>query len=239
MTEDVVRDVLQAVHFNATFLDQPRILDRPYAVDGFLDLDDAELDQLRKFDHRGVGLGDAVAVHLLHGAVDVVEDIVQRRCKAGYLFRLERRDERPVQLLVDLVRNVVALVLELLHPVALFFDVLKVLDELDEQIGCGDDRSGHPVKEIKKSLVLRDHPLFNAHNDRYKVFLSGAIYGSVRVILSGREDSVKRGRFGVPAPGRARRALPGIAPPRPVAARNRYRALPPAVLTQRPSRGYS
>jgi len=103
-------------------------------------------------------------VHLLYGAVDIVEDVVQCRRETGDLFRFERCDERHVQLLEDLVRDVVSLVLELLHAGTLLFHVFIVLDELHEMIGCNDDRPGHSVEEIEKDLILRDYPLLDAHN---------------------------------------------------------------------------
>ena len=49
-------------------------------------------------------------------------------------------------------------------------DLCEVLDDLSEHIGRGDDRLGHPVEKIKKHLILRNHPLFDAHNDQYSFF---------------------------------------------------------------------
>ena len=213
MAEDVVRDVLQAVHLDASLFDQARVLDRPYAGDGLLDLDDAELDQLCQLDHRVVGLGDAVTVHLLCGAVDVVEDVVQRWSEAGDLFGLKRRDERPVQLLVDLVCDVVSPVLELFHLTALLFHVLEIFDEVDEEIGCGDDCPGHLVKKVEECLVLGDYPLLNAHDDRYKFLPSGAIYRSVMLPGKGGGRRQNGERISARSPGERINRLSGAARP--------------------------
>lgn len=62
---------------------------------------------------------------------------------------------------------------DLFHSLALLFHILEVFNEFNEQIGGRDDCRGHSVEEIKKNLILRDYPLFDAHNDRYRFFRQG------------------------------------------------------------------
>src|SRR6185503_2862684 len=90
-------------------------------------------DHLR---HRPAGrrrLLDPVDDQPLRRGLDVVEHVVQARGEGVDVLTVDGRDERRVQLLDDLVRHRIALVLDFLDGVGLGAGVGEVVDQLVEQ----------------------------------------------------------------------------------------------------------
>ncbi len=70
----------------------------------------------------------------------MVADVVEGSCEPVHVVPVERRDERAVQEVDQLVREAVTLVLELLHrPCQLIGPVRKPVEQLDEPLGDRDD----------------------------------------------------------------------------------------------------
>ena len=105
--------------------------------------------QLRRgaLDHRGLlvrvvaNLGDAVAEDVPRRLVDVVADVVERACEAVHVVAVERRDERAVEQVDDLVRQAVAL-------------VLGILDVARERVAVVREAFEQPHEQAARSATL-------------------------------------------------------------------------------------
>src|SRR5207244_3295305 len=117
----------------------------------------------RAVDHVGLKarrlahLVHAVADDLLRGIVDVVADVVEHASEPVHVVAVERRHERPVDQIDELMRQPVSLVLELLdvaHP--LVGPVGEVVQETDEALRDLDGVRSGLVEEVEELALLRN-----------------------------------------------------------------------------------
>jgi hypothetical protein len=83
----------------------------------------------------------------------VVHDVVEVGAEPVDVLAVERRDERRVDLPVQLVGERVAVVLDLDQPLADRLDVGVGQHELAEQGGPGDEVAGGPAEELEERVV--------------------------------------------------------------------------------------
>ena len=97
-------------------------------------------DDLRLLACLQADLLHAIADDPARRLVDVVADVVERACEPVHVIAVERRDERAIEEVDQLVGEPVALVLQLLH---LAFQARRrrrePVEQLDEALGDRDD----------------------------------------------------------------------------------------------------
>ena len=94
---------------------------------------------------------------LLRGLVDVVADVVERAGEPVHVVAVERRHERPVDQVDELVREPVALVLELLdvaHP--LLGALRELVQEVDQPLRDLDGVRRSLVEQVEELALLGD-----------------------------------------------------------------------------------
>src|ERR671923_298857 len=117
----------------------------------------------------GVDLRDPVADDVPRRLVDVVADVVEGAREAIHVVAVERRHEGAVQEVDDLVREPVALVLELLDvPHPLLRPVERVRQKVDERPGDCDRVRRGLVVEVEELLALG-----NERDSRHRRLLPG------------------------------------------------------------------
>ena len=91
-----------------------RVLEPLELADSLVQLHRGALDHRRLLPRAVADSRHAVAEDVPGGLVDVVADVVERAREPVHVVAVERRDERPVEEVDDLVRQAVALVLGVL-----------------------------------------------------------------------------------------------------------------------------
>src|SRR6266545_2670959 len=120
-------------------------------------------------DHLGHGprgrgrLLDAVHHEALGGGLDVVEHVVEPGGEVVDVLAVDRRDERGVQPLDDLVRDLVALMLDFLDRVGLGASVSEVVELLAQKLGSVDDVLRLLLEQVEEQHLARNEP---EHPDR-------------------------------------------------------------------------
>ena len=140
-------------------LDQlaPRVLEALELADGLLQLRRRALDHGRLLPRVRPDLRDAVAEDVPGRLVDVVADVVERAREAVHVVAVERRHERAVQQVDDLVRQAVALVLGLLDVARERVAVVREpVEEPHEQTRDLDVVRRRLVVEVVELPPLRD-----------------------------------------------------------------------------------
>src|SRR3954463_5303843 len=130
---DTVALVLQRID-----LDPVRLQDAPVEpvedLEGGLGLRRRAHEHIRLLDHEWPRLLDAVQHEQVACRFDRVDHVVERRRELVDVLAVHRRDERRVQMLDHLVRDLVPFMLALLQPARLDLDVGEVRDEVVEEL---------------------------------------------------------------------------------------------------------
>src|SRR5437773_4862234 len=135
-----------------------RVAEALEPLDRLLELRRRPRDHLALRPRSRPDLGDPVADDVARGLVDVVADVVERASEPVHVVTVERRHERPVQQVDDLVREAVALVLELLDVADQVggLSIGLAAEEIDEQPGDRDSVRRRLVVELEELLPLRN-----------------------------------------------------------------------------------
>ena len=112
VVQDPVAHVLELAQLGQM---RPRVLEALEQRDRVRELPRRAPDDLRLLPCLQADLADAVGDDPSRRLVDVVADVVERPCEPVHVVAVERRHERAVEEVDELVRQPVALVLELLH----------------------------------------------------------------------------------------------------------------------------
>jgi hypothetical protein len=99
---------------------------------------------------------EAVNMKALCSLLGPVQHVVQRGGEPCDVVAIEGRDEAPVQCVEDLVRGLVALVLDVLQMAHLAFDILEIFDQLGERFGTRDDVVRALSEHLEEPLLARD-----------------------------------------------------------------------------------
>ena len=114
-----VRLVLEAVDLDSAFQHALPALQR---LHGKHDLVGGRGDDPRQLAHSGNHFRDVVERDERRGGIDRIHDVIERARERVNVFAIDRRHERLVQPLNDLVRQKIALVLDLTDLVCLIRD---------------------------------------------------------------------------------------------------------------------
>ena len=115
------------------------------------------MDDMGLLGRLAADLTDAVARDLLGGVVDVVADVVEHAGEPVHVVAVERRHEGAVEQVDDLVRDPVALVLELLDLPRMGVGAAgKSLEQLDQSLRDRHGVRGGAVVELEELALLRD-----------------------------------------------------------------------------------
>jgi hypothetical protein len=102
---------------------------------------------------------DLVEPEVVGDLVDEVDDVVEVADQGEDVLAVDRRDERRVQPLVDVMGDAVALLLAD-HDVARQVGAVGVVREhLVEQVGAADDVGGRFLEEVEEHAVLAGEDL--------------------------------------------------------------------------------
>src|SRR5919198_1231437 len=134
-----------------------RVLETLEPRDGLLQLGRGPQDHVPLGLGRRADLLDAVADDVPRGLVDVVADVVQGPGQPVHVVAVERGDEGAVQQADDVVREAVALVLELLDVAdPLRRSVRRLSQQVDELPGDRDRVRRGLIEEVEELIALRD-----------------------------------------------------------------------------------
>src|SRR3990170_734924 len=161
--EEVVRQILEAVHLDRGFEDGVPAFPRPHRPQGGPELLYRLDDDVREGDHRLRGLLDPVDREAGRGRVDVVEDVVERRREPAEVLLRERGHERPVQVVVEAVDDLVRAVLDVLDLLPLRGHVPVVLEEVPQRLRPLRHGGRLPLEEVEELGLLRGHPFLQRH----------------------------------------------------------------------------
>src|SRR3989338_760485 len=155
LPQEAVAGVLQTVDLDAVLKDV-RMLERLQARDNLGDLLGLGQDHAGQLAERRADRRHLVEDEVLGRLLEEIEDVVNGGGQLMDILPVQRRDERPVELRHDLMRNLVAGMLQPLQPRALGRDVLKIPREVVQRLGRVQQILGGPLKQDKERLVFRD-----------------------------------------------------------------------------------
>src|SRR5512143_2108645 len=155
---DPVRLVLEGVHLDAMLVDVVPPLGRRKVDDPLLQLLGALEDEEPELPRVRGALDHLVEEQPRGRRVDQVDHVVEGRRQREDVLPVDRRDERRVQLLDDLVGEGVALVLHLLDPPDPLPQVVELLQEVLQPLRPLDDVRRRLLEENEELLVPRNDP---------------------------------------------------------------------------------
>ena len=132
------------------------MLERLQARDNLGDLLGLGQDHAGQLAERRADRRHLVEDEVLGRLLEEIEDVVNGGGQLMDILPVQRRDERPVELRHDLMRNLVAGMLQPLQPRGLGRDVLKIPREVVQRLGRVQQILGGPLKQDKERLVFRD-----------------------------------------------------------------------------------
>src|SRR5579864_1207598 len=97
--------------------------------------------------------GDLIHHKADAGGIDEVENVIERGSQTVDVFAIERSDEGLVKLGENIVRHVVAAMLNVLELLDARINVLKVFQHLFEQTGAITQIAGHFGEHVEKLCV--------------------------------------------------------------------------------------
>src|SRR6266568_3147368 len=160
VVHEVVRDVLEVMDLDGDPLDFVPLFHVANHADGFLQQQRGLRDCVGELDHRFGRLVDLVQIQPVRGRINHVEDVVQRAREGLDVLAVDGRDEGPVQGLEDVVREVVAAMLDVLDRASLRRDILEMLDHVQQRDRSVVHGGRDPFEEIEEPTFLRNDPLF-------------------------------------------------------------------------------
>src|SRR5213594_3515018 len=160
VAEEIVGAVLETVHLDGVLV-EPRV-HRAQASNRPVGRLDVPHDDLGHGPARRGRLLDPVHHQTLGRRLDVVEHVVEPRRQIVDVLPVDRRDERGVQPLDDLVGDLVSLVLDFLDGVGLGARVGEVVDQLVEQRRALD----HVLRLVLEQVEEADFPRDQAEHGR-------------------------------------------------------------------------
>src|SRR6478609_5230956 len=200
--------VLETVDLDPVALEVLHRAQARHGVGGHLGHAGEDLELLRE------ALGDlthAVQHDEVCGLLDVVHAVVEGRGEVVDVLAVERRDERAVHLVDELVRRVVRGVLQLLETVGHQLPLRRLdLEESSQLPGRLDEELGSGGEEIEKTRVLGGEAKTHGDAPVDRGLVRGRCYGLVVIPV---QPSVNRTftpfwHAGAPAPDRSGRSQP-------------------------------
>ena len=114
---------------------------------------------LDEFDGAGADGVHAIEDEAAGGGVNQVNDVIHGAAELVHVLAVERSDKGLVELAEDLVRELVALVLDGLDDLNLLGDTGVMLQHLGEGLSAGDDVFCLLLKENEKIAIARHEAL--------------------------------------------------------------------------------
>src|SRR6266699_6700679 len=236
VVQEVVRDVLEVMDLDGDPLDFVPLFHVADHADGLLQEQRGLRDRVGELDHRFGRLVDLVQIQPIRGRVDHVEDVVQRTREGLDVLAVDGRDEGPVQGLEDVVREVVAAMLDVLDRASLRRDILEMPDHVEQRDRSVVHGGRDPFEEIEEPTFLRNDPLFQTQRST-----PGSARGSSRILIKVSKPParlllahVHAGRFEL-----RHQLLPHLAVPREALDRLARRLVVPQELLHLPRRDAS
>src|SRR5208337_220566 len=181
---DAVAFVFKAVDFDDTV---KRLVRRLHGVDGRGKFDSGRGEDFGEFDGAGTDRVHAVKDEAAGGGVNQVDDVVHGAAEFVHVLAVERSDKGLVELAKDLVRELVALVLDGLDTLDLLGDTGVMLQHLGEGLSAGDDVFCLLLKEDEKIPIARHEALQKSWHVTRSPLRSGNV--AERVYSRGRNEA--------------------------------------------------
>src|SRR6185436_1473986 len=155
---DPVGVVLLRLDGDALLVDALAVLHVAQQVHGFDDQPGGVVEAAGQPQRLGRGLPHPVDHHAVHAGVDQVDDVVDPAGELVDVLAVDRRDEGAVEPVDDLVRDLVAGVLDVLDALGALLEVVEALEQLDEEPGALVRVAGGALEELEEVLLLGHEP---------------------------------------------------------------------------------
>ena len=108
-------------------------------------------------------LVDAIQVDAARDFLDPVDDVVERRGEIADVLAVEGRHEGAVQGAKDLVRDLVAHVLDVLEVARFALDVDEIGEQVVQQSRAFKGVGGAAIEEVEEAVILGDQSQAGEH----------------------------------------------------------------------------